>query len=127
MRIDLDYDLAEVKNEFEPLPASSYEAKIAGCEAVLSKNTNKQMLKITWEVVDGEFAGRKLFDNVLLETSWKVKQYADAAGITNGTALDTNDFIGAEGILTVGYAKKQNPADDAEQIRNQITRVRPRS
>jgi len=85
------------------------------------------MLKFTWEIVDGEFAGRKLFDNVLLEVGWKVKQYAEAAGIPNGTELDTNDFQGAEAILTVGYAKKQNPEDDTEPLRNQINRVRPRA
>jgi hypothetical protein len=127
MRINLDYDLAEVKNEFEALPASTYEAKVVVCEYTTSKSTNKPMLKFTWEVLDGEFAGRKLFDNVLLETGWKVKQYAEAAGIPSGSELDTNDFMGAEGILTIGYAKKQNPEDDAEALRNQISRVRPRA
>lgn len=127
MRITMDYDLADVKNEFEALPASTYEGKLITCELTMSKNTNKPMLKMTWEILDGEFAGRKLFDNVLLETAWKVKQYAEAAGIHNGTELDTNDFIGSEGILSVGYAKKQNPDDDQEPLRNQIGRVRPRS
>lgn len=127
MRINLDYDLAEVKNEFEALPASTYEARVANCEYTTSKNTNKPMLKFTWEIVDGEFAGRKLFDNVLLEVGWKVKQYAEAAGIPSGTELDTNDFQGAEGILTVGYAKKMNPEDDTEPVRNQINRVRPKA
>lgn len=127
MRIGLEYDLSEVKNEFEALPANSYEAKVAVCEYVQSKSSNKPMLKFTWEVLDGEFAGRKLFDNVLLETSWKVKQYADAAGIPSGNELNTDDFVGAVGILTVGYAKKQNPDDPDEAPRNQITRIRPRA
>lgn len=124
MRVGLDYDLSEVKNEFEALPPSTYEGKIATCEFTTSKSTNKPMLKFTWEVLDGEFAGRKLFDNVLIETSWKVKQYAEAAGIPSGTELDTNDFIGAEAILTVGIAKAQNPDDPDEPKRNQITRIR---
>ena len=127
MRIDLGYNLEDVKNEFEALPASTYEAKIIECEYTPSKSSGKPMLKITWEVVDGEFQGRKLFDNVLIETTWKVKQYAEAAGIPSGAELQTEDFKGAEGILTVGYAKKQNPDDDNEALRNQITRVRPKA
>ena len=127
MRIGLEYDLSEVKNEFEALPASSYEAKIAACEYTQAKTSGKPMLKFTWEVLDGEFAARKLFDNVLLETSWKVKQYADVAGIPSGSELNTEDFLGAEGILTVGYAKKQNPDDPDEAPRNQINRIRPRA
>jgi hypothetical protein len=124
MRIDLGYNLEDVKNEFEALPQSTYEAKIAECEFTTSKSSGKPMLKFTWEVLDGEFQGRKLFDNVLIETSWKVKQYAEAAGIPNGSELQTEDFKGAVAILTVGYAKKQNPDDDSEPLRNQITRVR---
>lgn len=127
MRVDLGYNLEEVKNEFEALPASTYEAKIATCELTMSKTSNKPMLKFVWEVVDGEFAGRKLFDNVLIETSWKVKQYAECAGIPSGAEVNTDDFLNAEGILTVGFAKKQNPDDDTEPLRNQINRVRPRA
>lgn len=124
MRIELGYDLADVKNEFEPLPPSTYEARITECDFTQSQRTNKPMLKFTWEIVDGEFAGRKLFDNVLLETSWKVKQYAEAAGIPNGSNPDTTDFIGTDAILTVGYQKKQNPDDPDEPLRNQIIRIR---
>lgn len=127
MRIDLGYNLEEVKNEFEPLPPSTYEAKIADCELTNSQKTNKPMLKFSWEIVDGEFAGRKLFDNVLIETTWKVKQYAEAAGIPSGSELDTADFKGAEGILTVAYQKKQDPDDPNEPLRNQITRIRPKA
>jgi len=126
MRINLGYQLEDVKSEFEPLPRGTYEATITECTLAKS-STNKDMLKFTWTVNDGEYAGRKLFDNVVLDVGWKVKQYAEAAGIASGAELDTEDFKGATAILTVDFAPKQNPDDETEPIRNAIKRIVPAS
>ena len=98
--INLDYNLEDVKDEFEPLPVGDYFAKIDKCELVKS-STDKDMLKIQWVIVEGEFEGRRLFDNVVLSVAWKVKQYAELAGIASGAALNTEDFVETEAILGV--------------------------
>jgi len=117
--IDLDYDLKDVKSEFEPLPVGDYVAKIETCELVKSK-TDKDMLKVRWTVAEPvEFEGRKLFDNVVLTVPWKTKQYAVAAGIESGSQINSADFIDTEGILSVTQRDYQG------SIQNQINTVKP--
>lgn len=116
--IDLDYNLEEVSSSFEPVPAGNYEARIDSVELVTSQ-TNKPMLKVAWEITDGEFVGRKLFDNVVLTVPWKVKQYAEVAGIESGAELDTDDFVGAEGIVEVQVTEYNG------EPRNAIKKVQP--
>ena len=63
--LNLDYDLENVSSEFEALPEGQYLAKIT--EAELTKSsTDKPMIKVTWEITDGEYEGRKLFDNNII-------------------------------------------------------------
>jgi len=115
--IDLGYDLKDVKDSFEPLPEGQYMCRIDKCTLTQS-STGKPMLKMEWVVIDGEFEGRRIFDNVVIsdQTRWKVKQYADLAGITEGTAVDTNDFEGVEALLGV-FQEERN---DGKGITNRI-------
>ena len=116
--IDLPYNLEDVKDEFEALPIGDYVAKIETCELVKS-STDKDMLKIRWSVTEGEFEGRKLFDNVVLMVEWKTKQYAIAAGIESGSQINSSDFIDTEAILSVTQREYQGT------IQNQIKTVKP--
>jgi len=111
--INLDYDLAEVQSGFDPLPAGQYPARLDKCTLVES-TTGKPMLKMEWVVIEGEYEGRKLFDNVVLSVTWKVKQYAEAAGIESGKQLDTQDFEGLEAILDVRQREYEG------EMRNEI-------
>lgn len=104
--IELEYDLEDVKSNFEPLPAGSYAAKIDTCELTTS-STGKPMLKIVWSITEGEHAGRMLFDYVVLSVGWKVKQYCELVGISAGTQLDTDAFIGVEAVVTVALDKDE--------------------
>ena len=98
--VNLDYDLEDVSASNDPVPVGTYAARIGECELTES-STKKPMLKVTWDIVDGEFAGRKLWDNVVLTVPWKVKQYAEIAGLESGTQLETEAFIGCEAVLTI--------------------------
>ncbi|RLG66749.1 hypothetical protein DRN93_05805 [archaeon] len=116
--IRLDYDLADVQSDFEPLPVGTYAARIA--EATLeTASTGNAMIRVVWEVADGEFQGRKLFDNVVLTVPWKVKQYAQLVGIESGQEIDLDAFVGAEAIVEVTQEEYQG------EIRNRVKRVRP--
>jgi hypothetical protein len=102
-KVTLDYDVSEVSSQFEPLPAGQYLAEIVNpddCQLTESQN-GKAMIKIAWTIKEGEYEGRKIFDNVVLSVDWKVKQYCDIAGIESGSELDTEDFIGMEAIVEV--------------------------
>jgi len=118
--IDLGYDLKDVKDSFEPLPEGQYMCRLDKCTLTQS-STGKPMLKMEWVVIDGEFEGRRIFDNVVITVDWKVKQYAELAGITEGTAIDTNDFEGIEALLGV----VQEERSDGQGITNRIKTMTP--
>ena len=120
MRVELNYNLEDVKSEFTPIPAADYLGRLDKFELAASKD-GKPMIKAAWEVVDGEFAGRKLFDNVMLDVEWKVKQYCVAANIESGREFDTQDFLNTEAILSVLI----EPAKDGYAEKNKINKVRP--
>ena len=101
--INLDYDLGDVATDFEPLPSGQYYAKIVNPDdfTLTESQSGKPMIKVAWTVMEGEYEGRKVFDNIVLSIDWKVKQYCVAAGIESGSSLDTDDFIGLEGLIQV--------------------------
>ena len=116
--INLDYNLEDVQSDFTALPAGTYDARIESAE-ITNSQTGKPMLKVVWDITDGEFAGRKLWDNGVLSVGWRVKQYADLIGLESGSALDTDDFRGVEGLVEV-VVEEYNGED-----RNYIKKVLP--
>lgn len=119
VEINLEYDLGDVSSEYEPVPADTYIAKIVECD-LEKASTGKDMLRVKWEIVEGDFQGRPLYDNVVLSVSWKVKQYADAAGIESGTALDTKKFMDTEASVRTIVTESQEYGKQ-----NKVKRVSP--
>jgi hypothetical protein len=119
MLIDLDYNLEDVSSSIEPVPAQTYVCRIDKAELTES-STKKPMLKFEWKIIDGEYAGRTLFDNVVTSVSWKVKQYAELAGIESGKKLNTEDFVGIEAVLTISVKQRE---DDPEKQSNRIEKI----
>ena len=87
------------KPTFVPLPAGTYTARVDEIEEKSTKNGDGQYLQITWEIIGGDFAGRKIWDRLNVvnpnETAQRIGrerlvQLAAAAGITNLT--DTNEL-----------------------------------
>jgi len=114
--INLEYDLNDVSSEFEPIPAGTYAARISDVELTES-STNKPMLKFKWEITEGEFAGRTIIDFVVLTVGWRVKQYAEVAGIESGTELVTEDFMNCDGVIEVTTEEYNG------EMRNRIKKV----
>lgn len=118
-KINLDYNLEDVSAEFEPLPTGQYLAKILNPEdfVLTESSTGKPMIKAVWSVTEGEYEGRKIYDNIVLTVPWKVKQYCDIAEVKSGQSLDTEDFIGLEGLIQVNQREYQG------SIRNEVKTV----
>ena len=122
MLINLDYNLEDVSSTFVVLPAEGYICRIFKADLTETKDTKKPMLDFTWEVIDGEHAGHKIFppDHVVLSVDWKVKQYCDLAGIESGSQFNSEDFLGVEALVNVSvgeYNKKpKNEIDSIEAI-----------
>lgn len=110
--INLGFNLEDVKNSFEPLPTDKYAAKIVKQELKQSQAGNN-MLKFEWQITEGEYAGRKLFDNVVLSLDWKVKQYAELIEQESGSQIDPDLFEGVEAVLDV-LCREQTPKEKAD-------------
>ena len=123
VQIDLGMDLENVpSSSFEALPGGVYNAKISKAEVKKSGSGNN-MISLTLDITEGEYAGRKLFDHLVLIEScmWKVKNYCEAIGITSGSAIDTQDFIGVELICTV--VQEEGKDQYAGTLRNAVKGV----
>jgi len=63
----ISVNLTGVKTTFDPLPQGYYQAMVAGCEQVLSRETKKPMIKWTFHITEPEeFLGRKVWHNTML-------------------------------------------------------------
>ena len=52
---------------YEPIPAGEYTASITSSEIKPSKNGQGTYLELTWEVLDGEHKGDRVWQRIMLE------------------------------------------------------------
>jgi hypothetical protein len=100
-------DVPEQKN-FDVLPSGTYVCTISNLStryaSEKSQNPGALILRWEFEVTQGDYVNRKLFDNQTCAESalWKVKAMLDAIGIDTDTlSYDSDDkqfsFIGEDG------------------------------
>jgi hypothetical protein len=104
-------DFSEVQGgDFEPIPEGDYLVEI---EEVKEKESNSgnQMLQMKFNVVEGEYEGRKIFDNYVLtqKALWKLKNLfvaleKDVSGIAE---FDPKDLEGMKFLATVTIEEYQ--------------------
>ena len=64
---NLDFNTAETaaKNmDFDPLPPGRYKAQVTNSEVVPTKAGTGELLKLTFEILEGAHAGRLVFDQL---------------------------------------------------------------
>ena len=54
------------REAFDPLPPGDYKAMIEGSDVKPTKKGDGYMLKLQWLVLDGQYSGRKIFQNINL-------------------------------------------------------------
>jgi len=89
----VDYTMTEDKeNNFDVIPNGEYIAHVKNSEIRQTKNGN-DMLMLTWEILDGEFKGRLIFENLNL---WHPKSQvkAIAQGAMNSICQATGNEQG---------------------------------
>tara|TARA_R110000824_G_scaffold354575_2_gene541698 strand:- start:190 stop:672 length:483 start_codon:yes stop_codon:yes gene_type:complete len=66
--MELNFEMLEPdkKTEFEPLPAGWYSAIVFATEKVISKTSGYNMLKVTYEITQPDYAGRRAWVNLNL-------------------------------------------------------------
>lgn len=66
MKLDFKLDQygQQEGGSFDPLPAGNYLAEVFECEVKETKAGTGEYLQITWEIVDGPYKGRKIWDRL---------------------------------------------------------------
>ena len=62
-----DATQVEPQGDYTPIPPGDYTVQIVTSQMVETSNRNGHMLKLELEILDGEHAGRRLYDRLNLE------------------------------------------------------------
>lgn len=81
------------QDEFEPIPAGEYLAQIIDSEIAPTKSGSGQMLKLTFEITQGELEGRRVWDRLNI-----VNANADAQRIAQQQLKRLCDALGTGAI-----------------------------
>lgn len=66
--LGLDFNHEEVEpSQFDALPAGTYIAEVTESDVVVPNGGRGKMVKLTLDVTEGEYAGRKIFDNLFIQ------------------------------------------------------------
>jgi hypothetical protein len=123
--------------DFEPLPDGRYLCRINDIK-VASTQSGDEMWKLSLEVLRGEWAGRRIFDNLVFSEKAlsRVKLVCSSLGVdVSGEVIlepstimgkrcwvevRTEEYVDAEGILrmrnSVPYGGYQEASEDDEQM-----------
>ena len=89
---NLNFDARQVEPQkaLDPIPAGWYNAKITESEMKPTKDGEGTMLALTLQVIDGQYANRKLFDRLNLQNKNAVAQniaYQTLSAICHATGV----------------------------------------
>lgn len=111
------YQKTEAAGDFLPLPGGEYPARIVSGRFFTSKEKGTPGYKLTFEVTEGEFQGRRCWYDVWL-TSAAMPLAKRDLGKLGVTDLDQLDSPLPEGILCKVRVKKHQ--DDDKNEYNQV-------
>ena len=114
---DFEINLTDVEeldsSSIGPMPAGDYEMIAQTWEAKKSKATNHRMINITFEVIGPQYAGRKIWENFMLEgnglnvSKGKIRNWRKSMGLNpdvenfNLEALETMMNVPFDATLKV--------------------------
>ena len=78
--INFDANTVEPTTPFEPVPNDTYRAHIIASEVKPTKERTGQYLQLEWEILDGPYKGRKLWDRLnIVNQNATAQQIAQSA------------------------------------------------
>jgi hypothetical protein len=130
-QLDEPFDVDnEEGSKFDLLPKGTYKAEIMGAAVKVAKSGRGQYVSITWQIVEGEFERRNVFQNVTIQhDSEKAQRFgrgmfkdiASACGIS-GQLTDLSVLCFRPCAIKVGIEEdKTGEYDD----KNKVVRVLP--
>jgi hypothetical protein len=108
---------------FDPLPASKYLACITESEMKATKNGSGQFLNLTFQVLDGEYKGRKVWarlnlknQNVQAEQIARGQLSAICRAVGVMTPRDSLELHNLPLVITVKIKKREDTGDLQNEI-----------
>ena len=122
--LNFDSTVIEPTGKFTPIPVNDYLAVITDSEMKDTKKGDGKYLLLTYEVVDGEFKGRKIFETLNLinsnQTAVEIAQRALSA-VCRATGVlhpkDSSELHGKPLVISVGIRAGSNGFEDKNVIR----------
>jgi hypothetical protein len=124
------FDTPNEKGSTEPTPAGQYVASVFDASVGPLKSGKGQAVSLTWEIESGEYAGRRIFDRVII-----AHENADAMRIGRAKLKDIASSCGVSEAITDLSVLCHKPclvavkieSDDSGQYpdKNRIGRVKP--
>jgi hypothetical protein len=103
----LKLDFSEVP-DYKPIPQGDYLVEVVDVDGPKTSNAGNQMLQLTFEVAEGEFAGRKIYNYFLLlegDALWRTKKdLSILLGIDEdeeSATFEIEDLMGAQALAFV--------------------------
>lgn len=115
--------------DFDTIPAGQYQAQIVDSEVVPTKARTGTMLKLTWEIMTGQFERRKVFEQLNIQNaSAKAQEIGqrELASICEAIGvgvIKNSDELHFKPVLIRVAIEKQEGFDD----KNVVKRVKPLS
>lgn len=119
-------NLDEQTDGFQPIPEGEYEAYVFDVEKTEFRSGNDGY-KITYNIAEGQYKGRRLWDNLVItpKAYWKLAQFWKAVtGLSGEVEVDTDqlaDFVGKRVLVKVGI--EQNTYQGKTEDRNVVKSV----
>jgi hypothetical protein len=120
----------EASPDFEPLPKGSYTAFLLDAKVGPLKSRKGQAVQATWQIEDGEHAGRHVWDRIIVQHDSaeamkfgrrKLKDIAVACGVTE-QITDLSVLLNKP--CTV-FVKIETDESGEYPPKNRVTRVKP--
>lgn len=113
-----DAEKVELRQEYEPLPAGKYQVVITDSEMKQTKAGDGEYLQLTFEVLEGDYKGRKLWARLNLvnpnETAVQIAR-AELSGVCRALGIprprDSVELHNLPLLITVRTRKRR---DDGE-------------
>ena len=130
--LDTAFDTAneEGSPDFPPLPKGSYPAGIKDCNVAKLKSGKGQAILATWEIAEGEYAGRLVWDRIIITHESaeamkfgrrKLKDIAEACGVKD--SITDLSVICHKPCLV--FVKIEEDENSEYPPKNRVTRVKP--
>lgn len=126
---EFDPGAVDPRDNFDPLPPGNYVGEIIESDVVNTKSGSGQMVKLTWKIIEGDYEGRRIWDQINFRNANEVAQrigqqalaeVCAACGI-RGPLCNTEHLHGMPVRIKVKIGKAQEGLDP----RNKISRYAP--